>query len=137
MATPESFTLDIDAFIAKTRGRLKQFATEFVQDIGQKVVEATPVKTGFLRGSWFAQLNAEPGGTGSPDPSGAGAVSGINLIAASLTLGDIIYFNNGASYGIYLEYGTRYIAPRAFVRGTIDQAEIIAEEAAQRVAGAE
>lgn len=129
MATPESFVLDIDKFIASSKAKLQAFATEFAQDIGQAVVKATPVKTGFLRHSWYAQIN------GAPVATGQGDVASISMVAASLKLGDTYYMLNGTSYGPFVEYGTSRMAPRAFVRGTVDRAQIIAEETAQRIAG--
>jgi hypothetical protein len=128
--------------IEKIKGRVKAFATEFVQDVGQAVVEATPVKTGFLRGSWWAKINGDAEGPGSPDPSGSIAVSRMALVAAELQLGDKYTMNNGAAYAARMEFGfvgtdslgRKYNQqPRAFVRSTIDNAETIAEATAERV----
>lgn len=58
----------------------------------------------------------------------------VSITLSGLEIGDVYYFVNGASYGPYLEYGTQYIRPLAFVRGAIGQAELIADRAARRVA---
>lgn len=143
MPNPEQLSIDVAAFAEKTKGKLRAFATEFIQDMNEAVVMATPVGkpprgTGFLRGSWFAQLNTLPGAQeGAPDKGGTATVSQMNLVAADLKLGDTIYCTNGASYAVYVEYGTSRMAPRAFVRGTIDRAQAIADAAAMRVAGME
>lgn len=136
------FTVNVEQWVAKSRGRMRSFALEFIQDINQAVVEATPVKTGFLRGSWWATLGAG-GEPGPPDPSGSVSVSRMNLVAASLKLGDVYSAHNGAAYAARLEFGFEgkdslgrqyHQAPRAFVRGTLDRAEEFAADAAARVA---
>jgi len=62
------FKID-DAAIAKLKGRVKEFCVEFIQDISEQVVEATPVKTGFLRASWYASLNSESTPAAEPTPA--------------------------------------------------------------------
>ena len=130
----QQFELQVDQWIAKAKGRAKEFCTEFIQDINQRVVEATPVKTGFLRGSWYAALGQGANDTGgATDPSGGSSVARMNLVASQLKLGDIYQANNGANYAVFVEFGTSKMAPRSFVRGTLDQAEEIANETLQRI----
>lgn len=108
MATPESFSLDVDQFIAGSKQKLLSFATEFIQDLNQQVVERTPVNTGFLRGSWYAELNARPeAASGGGDKEGVLSVSRMNLVVANLKLGDIYFAANGAEYAVFVEFGTR------------------------------
>lgn len=150
------FKQQIDAFVEKAKGRTREFAVEFIQDLNEAVVEATPVGvTGFLRASWHASLN-------QPE-TGDGGVAQMNLTGASLQLGDIFYARNGASYAWYVEFGTaaheivpvRRMAlhwvdgghdifakkvnhpgtsPQPYVRGTLARSSAIADAAAQRVA---
>jgi hypothetical protein len=131
------FNLD-DATIAKLKGRVQQYCVEFIQDVNEQVVEATPVKTGFLRNSWYAGLNTEP-----PAPGGSGGVATMNVVAADLKLGDVYNAVNGAVYAARIEFGFvgkdslgRNInqRPRAFIRSVIDRADAIAAAAAARVA---
>lgn len=131
------FNVAIDRFVALAKGRTRAFAIEFIQDMNQAIVANPqhPVDTGFLRGSWYAQLNSRPAGTrGVTDKSGAGAIARVNLIAAQLKLGDVYYMVNGANYAVFVEFGTERTAPRAFVRGPLSRANSIAEAAARRVA---
>jgi hypothetical protein len=125
---------DISKFIDKAKGRTRAFALEFVQDLNVAVVRATPVLTGFLRGSWYASLNSEAAGQGALDASGGQSVARMNLTAAQMKLGDVFHAQNGASYAVFVEFGTQHMAPRAFVRGTLDRANLIAEGAARKVA---
>lgn len=130
----ETFSLQIDQFIEKAKGKTAEFVTEFVQDLGEAVVRATPVDTGFLRGSWWASVGSPVVGGGSIDKSGATAIARMNLTAAGLVAGQTYYLMNGAAYARYVEYGTSRMAPRSFVRGTLARASLIAEAAARRVA---
>lgn len=132
------FEADIGRFIEGARDKAKQAASEAIQDIAQAVVEATPVKTGFLRASWYAALNSPA--QGQP---GAGNVGQLTLTAADIKLGDVYYMNNGAAYAMRVEFGfvgedslgRKYNqSPRSFVRSTLDRAPTIAEDAARRVA---
>jgi hypothetical protein len=134
---PASFAIQIAEWVAKAKGREKAFCVEFVQDIAEEVVRATPVKTGFLRSSWWGSIGQpETGKSGDP-------VAQMGLVAATLVPGEVYYAMNGAAYAKRVEYGfvgqdslgrTYNQAPRAFVRGTVARAEEIAEAAAQRVA---
>ncbi len=137
MATPESFRLDIQKFVEKAKGKTKQFAVEFIQELNAQVVQATPVKTGFLRNSWYAVLNAEPSGPGGGD------VAGMDIVANELKIGDTFRAVNGAAYGMRVEFGFVGVdslgrhynqAPRSFVRTTLDRAESIANEVGARIA---
>lgn len=127
------FSQVIERFVEKTKGKEKQFALEFIQDMNESVIESTPVKTGFLKGSWWASINDAATGPGVADQSGATTVARVNLSAAEMQIGDVYYMLNGANYAQFVEYGTARMAPRAFVRGTIDQAQQFASEAADRV----
>lgn len=137
-ADTAQFTADISRFIAKAKDKAREAASEAIQDIAEAVVEATPVKTGFLRASWYAALNGPA--LGQP---GAANVGQLTITAADVQLGDVFYMNNGAAYAMRVEFGfvgedslgRKYNQPpRAFVRGTLDRAPMIAEAAAQRVA---
>jgi len=138
MATPASFQLDIARFVDKAKGKTQQFAVEMIQELNGQVVEATPVKTGFLRNSWYASLNGEPQGQG-----GDGTVAQMNLTASELKIGDTFRASNGAAYAMRIEFGftgTDSLGrhydqhPQSFVRATLDRAPIIADEVAQKIA---
>lgn len=80
----------------------------------------TPVKTGLARGSWHVRFDGPmPDPPGPPDPSGEAtlAAAGTELLAA--VLGKPVWFVNGTSYAIYLEYGTMFMLPFAMVRSVV------------------
>lgn len=122
------FDVQIAQWVAQAKGRTREFCIEFVQDLNEEVVRATPVKTGFLRASWWGSI-------GTPiENAGGGSVAQMNLVAAAIVPGDVYYAMNGAAYASFVEYGTVKMAPRAFVRGTVARAGEIADAAAARVA---
>ncbi len=138
MATPQSFTADVSRFVAGSKDKLRRFAIEFVQDVAQAVVEATPVKTGNLRASWWASIGATGG-----EPVGGTGIATLGLAAGELQLGDIYHMQNGAAYAMRIEFGfigTDSLGrhynqqPRAFVRNTLATADTFAEAAAAKIA---
>jgi HK97 gp10 family phage protein len=127
----QDFIVDIERFIQKAGKRQDQFVREFCQDLAEKVVENTPVQTGFLRGSWAAGIGAPAIAASVSDPSPRIA---LNLSRAKA--GDTIFISNSASYGAFVEFGTSRMSPRAFVRRTVAQAQTIAQNTLNRIAKA-
>ncbi len=123
----------VKAWIEKAKGLTLTFAVEFLQDMNEQVVYETPYVTGNLRGSWYSNIGGEPDAASGPPDSGAGAIARLNMVLADLQIGGIYYAVNGAAYGPFVEYGTQHMAPRAFVRGTVDRAQEIADAAATRI----
>src|SRR5215472_13922037 len=113
---------DFDRLIKKAKTSPKAFAMEFVQDLVSEVIKATPVRTGFLRASWFAEINDEPSGAG-----GAGGEGAMMAAAVNMKPGDRFIAVNTAAYAAFVEFGTRKMSPRAFVHGTVARAAAIAE----------
>jgi hypothetical protein len=126
-------TEQVKVWVEKAKGLPLTFAVEFLQDMNEQVVYATPYITGNLRGSWYANIDSEPNALSGPPDGGASAVARLNMVLADLELGGVYYAVNGAVYGPFVEYGTQHIAPRAFVRGTVDRAQEIADAAALRI----
>lgn len=130
-------TLDATKFIELAKGRHRALVLESIQDLNQEIVQNTPVKTGHLRRSWYASINApvkKPGSLGEGEKSGAQAIAQASLMARNITIGDVYYFVNGASYAAYVEYGTATMFPRLYVQRAVDRFDVIAEAAARRVA---
>lgn len=124
----------VAAWVEKAKGLPLQFAVEFLQDMNEQVVYATPFITGNLRGHWYASIGSEPDAAGGSPDAGGGAIARMNLALAELQLGDVYFAVNGASYGPFVEFGTSHMSPRAFVRGTVDRAPAIADATAARIA---
>jgi len=122
------FSLQIAEFVKKAGKNTEKFYREFNQDLAREVQEATPVKTGNLRGSWSARLNA-------PDSSPANGKNSasVSLVLAGAKVTDTVYHTNNAKYGIFVEFGTARMSGRAFVRRTLARAKIIAQDTLNRI----
>lgn len=141
---PEHFALDVAAFAAKAKGLLREAVAETVQDLAEEIVTRTPYEFGLLRGSWYVTLNApSEGPDGSKAGPGGTLVASLAAVLPGFKLGHTLYYLNNAKYAARLEYGfqgedslgrTYNQAGRAFVRGTLGEAQQIAERAAERVA---
>ena len=148
----DAFTVQIDAFVKKAKGRAAEFCSEFAQDIAEEVVRATPYKTGFMRASWQASIGKVPGGKmKAPKKKGkattaatdAKTVARLNLVASDFKPGEVLYFTNSAVYAKRVHYGFvgtdslgRKIAQpaRPWVTDVVVRSNLIAQKTAQRVA---
>jgi hypothetical protein len=144
----EQFRLEVARFVEAAKGKLREAVAETLQDLNEEIVTRTPYKQGLLRGSWYLRLDDPgdgPDGKEDKSENGAFTVARLNLdlLATGLPLGSTFYLLNNQRYAKRLEYGFEgedslgrsYSQPgRAFVRGTLAEAQTIAEAAAARVA---
>lgn len=93
----------IKQFNIELETKLRRFKREFGIEFLSRVKERTPVRTGALQRGWH-QTQRETS----------------------------IDISNTKDYAAYIEYGTPTIAPRAMLRTTMEEAEIIVEIAAER-----
>ncbi len=119
--TARQFRADVSRWARAGEASLQALARQTCLEMAERVVVATPVDTGFLRGSWQPALGAPSDDPGQEDAAGAAALSKISLTVAGLTLGSTFYMTNGASYAKHVEYGTERMAGRHFVAGTVAQ----------------
>ena len=125
----KEFSSDISKWIKKVDKNVDAFMLEFTQKLGEEVIKATPVDTGYLRASWTANI-------GSPDTSyKPDSIVNPEIISKLIGVkgGDTIYYNNNAGYGAYVEFGTSRMEPRNFVKNTLLKADSIARRAARKV----
>ncbi len=121
-----------DAWKTKANNNLRGFLVEFIQELNNAVVEATPVRTGFLRGSWFGAVGTPP--EDEEGSAGRTSVAEMNAAAVEMKPGETYYAVNTANYAAFVEYGTRRMAPRAYTRNAIARAREIADMVATRIA---
>lgn len=106
MTTGREFTARLGAWAAKVDDGLAALARQVCQETSVRVVTATPVDTGFLRGSWQPSIGGLAQAESSvADPGGAKAQADIALTCTGLKIGDTYYMVNNASYARRLEYG--------------------------------
>lgn len=129
-----TFTLDMQRFVDKVKGNIEEFLVEFTQDVAEAVVRDTPVDTGFLRGSWWANIGSWAAGPGAPDKGGGTVIARMNLVILDFKPGDVIYLLNGANYAGFVHDGTSRMGARPWVLGVAQRAPFIAEATARRIA---
>jgi hypothetical protein len=112
-----NFEMQLEQFGQRLTDKLERFSQQFCQDLSNEIVRNTPVITGFLRASW------------KPNVNGADAAS------SALSIGDVFEFTNTAVYARRVEFGfigtdslgRKYNQTgRAFVRGVLNQADLLA-----------
>lgn len=151
-----AYDIAIDQWIEKANGNVRAFAVNVINRLNVEVIIRSPgpgnsiqvhpaprTPTGFLRGSWFAQLDAPPNGIGQVDPNGGASIARVSVVAAALEIGQTYYVVNTAKYAPRLEYGfvgtdTRgrhyNQAGRYWVRSVVGDAPSIAEQVANDIA---
>ena len=88
--------------------------------VGEDVVEATPVLTGFAKGNWRPSLNAPAAFPITVlDPTGSGTKAKIAAVAARARPGDTLFIVNNAAYIGALNAGSSPQADPLFVEGAV------------------
>lgn len=124
----QNFELQISNWVNKVKASVDEAFRGLVLEMAKRIIERTPVKTGYARGQWMAAVNAMPVGTLPADPDGVATLARIAAVVATAKVGDVIYLVNGADYSAALEYGRSEQAPAGMVRVTIMEAPAIAKQ---------
>lgn len=101
-----AFRANLSEWVKKVGNQADALARQVCQETSERVVENTPVDTGFLRGSWQPMIGKEaltgvvPAATGGAYPP-----PDVSLICAGIKAGDVYTMLNGAAYAKRLEYG--------------------------------
>lgn len=128
-------TVDLTDIVKRTQRKLQTVAHEVTQDIALTAIDRTPVVTGNLKGHWFTSINdVNVSFDGEPDKDGAATIARVSFGISQSGIGDVINVLNGASYAQHVEFGTSRMAPRSFVRSTVNDAPQIAEQTVRRIA---
>lgn len=132
------FMAKLDRWVKEQPQKIDGFARQVCFEISERVVDKTPVDTGFLRGSWQPSIG-EPSTDhqGSEDKAedakSSKAVAAVSLLIPQMKAGDHFYMVNNANYARFLEYGTSKIAPRYYVTDTVKQWQAICNKVAQEL----
>lgn len=127
----QQFRAQLGAWAQQTQANLDALVRQSTQELAARVVQATPVDTGFLRGSWQPSIGEPKVAQGTFDKAGAIAMGMVGVAAAGMKAGDYFYMLNNASYAEHVEYGTSKMAGRHFVGNTVlAWAQIVDETAA-------
>ena len=104
-----------------TKG-VELLAFTITENIGEVLIPATPVDTGFARGNWRPSLNA-PATTPITfnDPTGEATIGKIKIVAKRFRIGDTIFIRNNAEYISALNLGSSPQAAAGFVKASVNE----------------
>ena len=126
------FRAKIDGWAKATQAQIEGIARQTCMEMAERVVKATPVDTGFLRGSWQPAIGSPKNENGKQDPTGAQAVAEVMTVGNAVKPGDRFYMTNNASYAGFVERGTAKMSGRFYVQGTVKQwPAVVAQVAAE------
>lgn len=133
MANSREFKATLGKWAAKAGSGLEALARQSAQELAERVVLATPVDTGFLRGSFQPSIGEPQAAKGQSDKSGSVALSSVSLAIAEMRLGDRFFLTNNADYALHVEYGTSRMAGRFYVGDNVKAWSSIVESVARQV----
>ncbi|CDH43848.1 hypothetical protein [Candidatus Contendibacter odensensis] len=116
-----SFAVDVSAWVKKAGDKADAFCRQFCAEVSERVIERTPVDTGFARSQWQPGINGSS--SASDDPFAA-----VHLAASQMKSGDTFTLMNHCKYIGRLEYGWSQQAPNGMVRVTLAEAPDIAQK---------
>lgn len=125
---PKSFRIDTERWLS---GATEQARLRFVSiciEAHSRIVERSPVDTGYFRASWGISINESPPPATVQRPAdfGAGgaraaAVAEMTARLAQARLGDVVWVYNPVVYGPRLEHGHSAQAPQGMVLVTFHE----------------
>lgn len=116
----ESATAKLNRITRNLTKGVERTVARVATEIGDRLVPATPVDTGFARGNWRPSLNA-PATTPVTfnDPTGEATTGRIAITARRYKVGDTIFIRNNAPYITRLNEGSSPQAEAGFVQNAI------------------
>lgn len=107
------FAASLKAWREKAGDKLGALARVATQDLCERVIDDTPIDTGFLVGNWQPSLNAPTVAAG--DATGnVYASSQLAVTIPQIKPGDIFYYLNAAAYARRIEFG--FVGPDSLGR---------------------
>lgn len=110
----------VDAFAKNVPERLDALARQAVQELSSRVVQDTPLDTGFLRGSWQPSIGqGDMSHKGEADKSGAAIEAKLASIVPQIKAGQVFWMMNNAAYAGFVHWGTEKMAARPWVQNNV------------------
>ncbi len=130
-----SFAAQLQAFGDLVQEEADQVFRIVATEVGQSVINLTPVDTGRALSNWNAGINS-PDDTyrETEDPMDSQTSSRLASEFSTLKFGDTAYITNATPHIPFLEYGSSKQAPNGFVRITLARFNNIVQDAVRRVA---
>lgn len=127
----EAFTLDIQRFVDKAKGKVDLVVRKVALDLFKRVIMKSPVRRGRFKGNWQVQIGSIPSGTIEvDDKDGSATIAKVAAEVLNLKAGDTIYLVNNLAYARKLEYGWSKQAPSGMVRISVQEYGAIVKQAA-------
>lgn len=129
-----SFAAQLQAFGDLVQEEADQVFRIVATEVGQSVINLTPVDTGRALSNWNAGINS-PDDTyrETEDPLDSQTSSRLASEFSTLKFGDTAYITNATPHIPFLEYGSSKQAPNGFVRITLARFDNIVQDAVRRV----
>lgn len=106
----------------------------FAEEVGERMIDRTPVDTGRAKGNWQTTINATPNyALIRYDKEGVEVKEELKEVTSKATLEDTINITNCVTYTEGLEFGTSKQAPEGMVRITVAEGEDILNDVIRKV----
>ena len=130
-----SFAAQLQAFGDLVQEEADQVFRIVSTEVGQSVINLTPVDTGRALSNWNAGINS-PDDTyrETEDPMDSQTSFSLAGEFSTLKFGDTAYITNATPHVPFLEYGSSKQAPHGMVRVTLARFDNIVQDAVRRVA---
>lgn len=119
----QAFAVDLDKWLEKSRDKARQKFIAICLDGHARLVELTPVDTGFCRSQWGISIGGRPPAVvvdrpGDGEALGKAIAAGASGAAAAMKadVGDMVWIFNPTRYAPALEDGHSGQAPRGMVK---------------------
>lgn len=127
------FEADLDQFRLEALAAIEQTIQDIVIQIGESLINLSPVDTGLFRANWQFTIGAPANSSLiTTDKEGEATIAKLVAAVNALEPGQVAYIVNTLIYAIPLEYGHSQMAPNGMVRLTIAEFERIVAEAVAR-----
>lgn len=130
-----SFAAQLQAFGDFVQEEADQVFRIVATEVGQSVINLTPVDTGRALSNWNAGINS-PDDTyrETEDPMDSQTSSRLASEFSTLKFGDTAYITNATPHIPFLEYGSSKQAPHGMTRVTLARFDNIVQDAVRRLA---
>lgn len=127
------FTAQIEQWQLKTLAAIEQTFKDVVIQVGESIINLTPVDTGRAKANWQLTIDAPANHSlDSYDQEGDETIAELVGRANTLEVGQIAYIVNCLVYALPLEYGHSRKRPGGMVRVTKEKFQTIVRQAVER-----
>lgn len=130
-----SFAAQLQAFGELVQEEADEIFQIVATEVGQSVINLTPVDTGRALSNWNAGINSpDDVYRETEDPLDSKTSARLEGEFKSLKFGDTAYVTNATPHVPFLEYGSSKQAPNGMIRITLARFNGIVQDAVSRVA---